>query len=564
MFFGLYDIPEGDKKTYAMIQRADTVGVFQQLRQAVLAELTERTGRDLDDVLLMGATHTHSGPGRVIDGGGPYDLIADRFFPEFYERMVQRIADTVEAAIADQRPARLGFAEIDIAAAHEDRRCEDGLDYTNDRTPIVAVEREGTIDALMLSYAIHGTVLGIDDLTLSQDVSGAIEHGIAQTFDHPVQVSMFNSWGADVSPGKPDVPLQSGANLPGGYQQMDEVGFEVARAVSEAIDQMTWEADPELWMKTYRVGIDRQLLEYDASVFPFDYGGVYCSVNEELVDCDPETDLRDEGLDKSCVGFPADYPAPTQTVFSAGQLGPFSMMTFPGEPGTLLAESLMDTLRQDESVQSVLFMGYAQDYIGYSILEDDWWQGGYEASGALWGPRQGAYLSDRAAEAFQAARLDEAPLFDQPAPVPPFEVGTYTPYTPTPPVDLGAILLDVADTVEVEDVVTFTVAGSDPWLGTPQAILLDEDGVEVTYDSGHPFESHSMGWWIDLEPTPSYSEDKDSASRRFDWTVSLPVQRQVNGVSPVLSGRYQIEVRVPTAEREEVVRSAMFSVVREE
>tara|TARA_Y100000590_G_scaffold470758_1_gene669557 strand:+ start:30462 stop:33683 length:3222 start_codon:yes stop_codon:yes gene_type:complete len=27
--FGLYDIPEGDKKTYAMIQRADTVGVFQ-------------------------------------------------------------------------------------------------------------------------------------------------------------------------------------------------------------------------------------------------------------------------------------------------------------------------------------------------------------------------------------------------------------------------------------------------------------------------------------------------------------------------------------------------------
>ena len=47
--------------------RADTVGVFQQLRQAVLKELEQRTGRNLDSVLVMGATHTHSGPGRVID-----------------------------------------------------------------------------------------------------------------------------------------------------------------------------------------------------------------------------------------------------------------------------------------------------------------------------------------------------------------------------------------------------------------------------------------------------------------------------------------------------------------
>ena len=32
----------------------DTVGVFQQLRQAVLKELEQRTGRNLDSVLVMG------------------------------------------------------------------------------------------------------------------------------------------------------------------------------------------------------------------------------------------------------------------------------------------------------------------------------------------------------------------------------------------------------------------------------------------------------------------------------------------------------------------------------
>ena len=46
--------------------RADTVGVFQQLRQAVLKELEQRTGRNLDSVLVMGATHTHSGPGASL------------------------------------------------------------------------------------------------------------------------------------------------------------------------------------------------------------------------------------------------------------------------------------------------------------------------------------------------------------------------------------------------------------------------------------------------------------------------------------------------------------------
>ena len=113
--------------------------------------------------------------------------------------MVLAIADAVEAAMNDLQPARLGVVEGFIPMAHEDRRCEDGLDYTNDSAPIVVVERGGTIDGLMMAYAIHGTTLGIDERTLSQDVSGAIEHAVSLVFEHPVQVMMFNSWGADIS-----------------------------------------------------------------------------------------------------------------------------------------------------------------------------------------------------------------------------------------------------------------------------------------------------------------------------------------------------------------------------
>ena len=87
--------------------RLDTVGVFQEFRRAVVLELSERLGRDMDDALVFGATHTHAGPGRIVDAGGFFDIIADSFLPEFYVWFVDAIADTVEAALADLQPARI-------------------------------------------------------------------------------------------------------------------------------------------------------------------------------------------------------------------------------------------------------------------------------------------------------------------------------------------------------------------------------------------------------------------------------------------------------------------------
>src|SRR5688500_11123475 len=149
--------------------RIDIVGVCPQPRRAAVLELEERTGRALDDALIIGATHTPSGPGRVAQGGGVYDLVTDEFFPEFYEGVVDAMADAVELALADLRPGRVGYTFASASDAHDDRRCEDGLDYTNDALPMIAVEQEGELRGLLLAYAIHGTVLGIDQLTLSAD-----------------------------------------------------------------------------------------------------------------------------------------------------------------------------------------------------------------------------------------------------------------------------------------------------------------------------------------------------------------------------------------------------------
>lgn len=539
--------------------RADMIGVFQQFRRAIVLEAEERLGRPIDDALIIGGTHTHSGPGRVLDGGGVFNLIADAFFPEFYERMVDAAASAVVEAFEDLKPARVGHVMASSATGHSDRRCEDGQDHTNDALPLIAIERDGKIDALVFSYAVHSTALGIEALTLSRDVAGAIEEHVENRFDHPVLAVYFNSWGADMSPGSPDVPVETGAAQPNGYERMSKVGHAVADAIEESVPAIVWEDDPEVLAGVHRVPLNREAIGYAQGEFPFEYGGVFCGGTADT-DCDPLTTEMD--LDKRCIPFPPDHPVPPQTEISAGRVGSLTFVTFPGEPGTLLAEELLDDLQQRFDESEVMFLGYAQDYTGYSIQPDDWIQGGYEASGGLWGPRQGQYLADSAEAVFERV-LVNGNMHDPnaPAPLPPFNVEGYTPYVPAAGEQVGTIATDVSASYGPTEIITFTVRGNDPWLGAPTATLIGEDGQPIPTASGQSIESNGYGFWIDLLPQPKYSEQRNAPSRTFLWTFSMPAAQTVPGLLPDLKGgTYRLRVSIPTAAGSTEVVSSSFTI----
>jgi hypothetical protein len=522
-----------------VLLRSDTVGVFQQLRRAVVLELQERLGRDLDDALIIGATHTHSGPGRVLDVGGPFELIADRFLPEHYERLVDAMADAVELAYEDLRPGRVGYAFGYTDEGHDDRRCEDGLDYTNGTLPLVALEQEGQLVGLAVAYAVHGTVLGIEELTLSQDVSGGIEQMLENRFDHPVLVGHFNAWGADMSPSFPELGDAAVAIQPSGYDQVEAVGSVVADAAMATLPQLVWTEAPEIVSATYRVPVSREVLGYDAQTWTHPYGAVYCSV-PAAEDCDPSTQI--EGLDSACLPFTAEFPAPDRTEFTAGHLDDLDFVTFPGEPGTLLAERVMEEIGALGG-QQVLFFGYAQDYTGYSILEEDWWQGGYEASGALWGPRQGEYLSGRAVQAWAWAHGEVPEGTVEPAA--PFDIDPYTPYVPAQALDLGTVVSEVPSEVSAADEVVWVVGGNDPWLGAPLVTLLDATGAPVLRPNGLPVTSDGQAFWVELVPVPSYEEALELPSRAFHWSFHLALSHRVPGALPQMQGGYKLRADIP-------------------
>ncbi len=549
-----------------IVVRLDTVGVFQQLREAVLDELENRIGRRLDDALVLAGNHTHSGPGRLLMATGALTQLGDNFLPEVYDAIVDTLADVVEAAIGDAAPAELATLVVHTSDAHNDRRCENDplpqLQELGD-LPLIAVRRAGRLDALIASYAYHGTVLGIEEHTLSGDMGHVVEERIEERFDHPVTTLFLNSWGADMAPGDVTIdPSAVGAIQPDGFERMQELGDVVADAIVPALAGLTFSADAEVRTRMARVGLDRDWIGYEDNFFPYPNGGVFCGLGS-MGQC--TSIMPNMNLIRGCVRVMASDGLPHQTMMSAGRVGDLWFVAAPGEWTTALANGVLDHVRTTSGATDAMFIGYANDYSGYSTGEADFWQGGYEASGALWGPRQGDYLAGRLAEVFDTfhGEWNEPPTWREPAAVPPFSGYTFTPYVPEVALGVGTIASNVAATYGQTEVVTFTVQGSDPWLGTPVATLERDDGTgtfsPVVRPNGDAIATTSTEAWTDLATTPTYTETERAPMRTFSWTIHYPVRSRA-GASVVLSGTYRFRVHVPATGGAMSVTTAPFVV----
>lgn len=545
--------------------RLDTVGVFQQLREAVLDAVEDRLGRRLDDALILAGNHTHSGPGRLLMTSGALTQLGDTFFPEVYDRIVATLADVIVRALGDARPAELAWTIAHTSEGHSDRRCEnDPLDQLQESgdLPVIAVRRDGRLDALVASYAYHGTILGIDDHTLSGDMGSVVEQRIEERFDHPVMVLFFNSWGADMAPADPALdPGAIGGEQPGGFDRLEELGDVIGDAIVPALDALAYSSDREIRARTYRVPVDRAAIGYEEGAFLYPNGGAFCGLGSEG-SC--ESVMPIESLARSCIRISPSDGLPHQTLMSAGRIGDLFFVTSPGEWSTALAAGVLDAVRSTSGSADAMLIGYANDYTGYSLGEADWWQGGYEASGALWGPRQGDYLAARLRESFETFfdRWNEPPWLE-PARVEPFSGYAYEPYVPEGARDLGAIASDVAATATASDVVTFTVQGSDPWLGAPLVTLERDDGTgtfaPVTRPNGEPVDSTGYDFWVDLATDPPYSAAERADERAFWWTFHFAIGRRA-GSPLALSGAHRFRVRIPSVGREQEITTGTFTV----
>jgi hypothetical protein len=326
----------------------DLVGVDRAFTDAVAGRLG-RAG-SAETVLIVSASHTHSGPGAFVDSALMGFVALDRQDPAVREALVAAVLEAVRRADAARGPARVAVGTAEAPAVVRSRLGR-ALDP---ELLVLAVRRpDGAPVALVWNFAIHGTVLGPANLQLSADVMGAASAALERNLGAPAL--FVNGAVGDVSPTRH------------GQSALEEVGAVLAKAARSAWDGATPVAPGPLRARTARIELPA-----------------------------PRLSLRHclAGWIPAALRVPLDGAFPTSTTLTAVALGDVAWVALPGEPVTALGLRIKREGRV--LFRQVGVAGVSNDYIGYLVTPADWGRSGYVTCASLYAADTGERVVERA------------------------------------------------------------------------------------------------------------------------------------------------------------------------
>ncbi|MBX3467738.1 MAG: neutral/alkaline non-lysosomal ceramidase N-terminal domain-containing protein [Planctomycetes bacterium] len=210
--------------------RIDAIATTRELHDLVVEGLAG-LGYQQSTVLLA-ATHTHSGVGAFHRAPLARAIGMDNFRPEVEALIASACVRAVREAHAAARPAALG-----VGRARDEG--PDGPQVARNRAglPEDAIDPEvlllrvddleaGAPMAVVLNYAVHGTVLGQKNLHFSGDVADGIEDALGARLGG-VPVLFLNGAEGDIAPARPDGS--------GGLERIRALGERMADLVAPAV-----------------------------------------------------------------------------------------------------------------------------------------------------------------------------------------------------------------------------------------------------------------------------------------------------------------------------------------
>jgi hypothetical protein len=141
-----------------------------------LARTVEQRVRDLGiDAVVLGATHTHAGPGGYFDDALGERIATGPYTRARFEELAERIVEAVRAAAAASAPAVLSTARADL---HGLARNRDG-GPVDGRLLAVRVSRpSGERVSEVLVFPAHPTLLGGENRRISGDWPGYLMRAV--------------------------------------------------------------------------------------------------------------------------------------------------------------------------------------------------------------------------------------------------------------------------------------------------------------------------------------------------------------------------------------------------
>lgn len=528
-----------------VIARIPTAMVTQTLYTKVLDRVCEQTGVGLSERLWLSATHTHSGPDHiwglpVVFGVAGMDTYDDRI----ESAMAASVADVIVASMTSLEPARMAVtlrAPFDPDDAFfVDRRCQnDPPKNKEDRMFMARVDHaDGTPLAVLVSWGMHGTAM--QDTIMTADAPGAVETGLARTFETPVPVLFMQGAGGDARPGGSPYGHE-------GLQRLEYLGQTAGAVLRDIYDDLTPTDDWTFEMVAKRLRVSRQAIGYEdgefgyyglltGTFYEYQHGAFGCGERTffepegSIVDCDnPDTQLIDGYY--GCY-LPIHWVMPwswviNTTEIGALRLGDYLLAMMPGELTSFLSQSMRADLESelDWPADKIATFGYSQDNTGYMLTEWDWLQGGYETTMNFWGPKFADWVAAENVALAGQLLTAERENNETGAPARQRHPWPYNsvPDTIEPGFMAGQTLTDASATYERFDTVVFEWSGGYTLLGSPRvSIEVQDDDVFIPAlcPDGAPLTDAGIETRVDYRPDPDYQTRRFPFQRRHRWSLT--------------------------------------------
>jgi putative membrane-bound dehydrogenase-like protein len=231
----------------AVLVTVDNCGVPDGLTEEIARRLKQRGGIARERFALA-FSHTHTGP--CLTGAIPYLFSTDipEAHQEHIDRYTKELTDALEGvaleALAARRPGRLAWAQGKATFA-ANRRTSGGP-VEHDLPLLRVTDPDGTLRAVLVSYACHCTTLGGDFNQICGDWAGYAQEHIER--EHPDAVALVAiGCGADANP-----QPRTGLDL------AERHGEEIAREVQRLLAGDFTPVSPKLTCRFQRVELPYQ------------------------------------------------------------------------------------------------------------------------------------------------------------------------------------------------------------------------------------------------------------------------------------------------------------------
>ncbi len=310
------------------------------------------------DAVILAASHTHSGPGGFSRSRLFGFLALDSLVPAIRERILRGMTEAAWDADRVKAPARVGVGRGEV---REVIRSRVGLPLDPEVGVLKVVRTDGPPIALLWNYAIHGTLLGKENLLLSGDVTGAASQELERALSVPVLYT--NGAVGDVSPA-----LR-------GWSGVRQTADALAREVLA-----TWRRTP----------VERE--------------SALRAVSDLVHLPPPRLSLRNclgrwipSGL---TVGMGWGFPSEVEMVGVA--VGASAWVTVPGEFQTRLGQTVKAEGRR--LFRHAFVVGISNDYAGYFLTPEEYARPSYIACASLYGKTSGRLVAERATDILKKLR----------------------------------------------------------------------------------------------------------------------------------------------------------------